>query len=51
MMPFCSIFAGIFISSCGIAVLQNQAVCGVRKFSGNFNAVCSFFWLFDLCGV
>ena len=38
---WCS-FEGIFILSCGIAVLQNQAVCGVWKFLGNFNAVCSF---------
>ena len=37
---WCS-FEGIFILSCGIAVLQNQAVCGVWKFLGNFNAVCS----------
>ena len=33
---------GNFYFSCGIAVLQNQAVCGVWKFLGNFNAVCSF---------
>ena len=38
---WCS-FEGIFILSCGITVLQNQAVCGVWKFLGNFNAVCSF---------
>ena len=38
---WCS-FEGIFILSCGIAVLQNQAVCAVWKFLGNFNAVCSF---------
>ena len=38
---WCS-FEGIFILSCGIAVLQNQAVCSVWKFLGNFNAVCSF---------
>ena len=38
---WCS-FEGIFILSCGSAVLQNQAVCGVWKFLGNFNAVCSF---------
>ena len=39
-------FAEIFILICGIAVLQNQAVCGIQKFSGNFNAVCSFVTLF-----
>ena len=29
-----------------IAVLQNQAVCGIKEFSGNFNAVCGFLMLF-----
>ena len=37
---WCS-FEGIFILSCSIAVLQNQAVWGVWKFSGNFSAACS----------
>ena len=36
----------IFILLCGIAVLQNQAVCGIKKFSGNFNAVSGFLTLF-----
>ena len=39
-------FAVIFILSCGIAVLQNQAVCSICKFSGNFNAVRGFRMLF-----
>ena len=39
-------FCSICILICGIAVLQNQAVCGIWKFSGNFNAVCSFVALF-----
>lgn len=30
---------GIFILSCGIVVLQNQVICGIQKFSGNFNVV------------
>ena len=42
LLDFWCSFAGILILSCGIVVLQNQAVCGVWKFSGNFNAVCSF---------
>ena len=42
LLDFLCSFAGIFILSCGIVVLQNQAVCGVWKFSRNFNAVCSF---------
>ena len=46
MLDFWCGFAGIFILSCGIAVVQNQAVCGVQKFSANFNAVCSFLMLF-----
>ena len=40
--PFLVRFGGMFILSCGIAVLQNQAVCSIQKFSGNFNAVCGF---------
>ena len=39
----------MFILSCGIAVLQNQAVCSIQKFSGNFNAVCGF--PMSLCAV
>ena len=39
-------FLDIFILSCGIAVLQNQAVCGIQKLSGNFNAVSGFLMLF-----
>ena len=48
-MRFCSIFGavgGMFILSSGIAVLQNQAVCSIQKFSGNFNAVSGFPMLF-----
>ena len=39
-------FLDIFILSCGIAVLQNQAVCGIQKFSGNSTAVSGFLMLF-----
>ena len=46
-------FADIFILTCSTAVIQNQAVCGtyMQKFSGNFNAVCSFLKYFILCCV
>ena len=37
--PFCG-------NCCGIAVLQNQAVSRIKKFTGNFNAVCGFLMLF-----
>ena len=43
---FWSSYADIFILSCGIAVLQNQALCGIYKLSGNFNTVCDFLTLF-----
>ena len=49
VMRFCSIFGAVwreFFLSCCIAVVQNQAVCGIQKFSANFNAVCSFLMLF-----
>ena len=46
LLEFWCGFAEIFILSCGIAVLQNQAVYGIEKFSGNFNAVCCFLVLF-----
>ena len=50
VMWFCliygAVFAEIFILSCGIAALQNRAVCGIRNFSGNFNVVCCFLMLF-----
>ena len=39
MLNFWCGFVGIFILSCGIAVLQNQVICGIQKFSGNFNVV------------
>ena len=39
-------FSEIFILSLDIAVLQNQAVCGIWKCSGNFNAVGGFLMLF-----
>ena len=39
-------FTEIFILSLDIAVLQNQAVCGIWNCSGNFNAVCGFLMLF-----
>ena len=39
-------FSDIFILSCGIAVLQNQAVCCIQKFSGNSTAVSGFLILF-----
>ena len=32
--------------SCGLAILQNQAVCGIQKFWGNFNAIGGFLMLF-----
>ena len=41
-----AVFAEFFILSWGIAVLQNQAVCDIWKFSGNFNATCGFLTLF-----
>ena len=44
--PFLVRFGGNFFLSCCIAVVQNQAVCGIQKFSANFNAVCSFLMLF-----
>ena len=46
MLDFWCGFSDIFILSCGIAVLQNQAVCGIQKFSGNSTAVSSFLILF-----
>ena len=42
LLGFLCSFARIFILSCGIAVLQNQAVCGTWKFWGNFNMDCIF---------
>ena len=39
-------FSEIFILSCGIAVLQNQAVCGFQKCSSNSTAVSGFLMLF-----
>ena len=39
LLDFLCGFAEIFISSCGIAVLQNQAVYGIQKFSGSFDDV------------
>ena len=39
-------FSEIFILSCGIAILKNQAVCGIYKFPGNFSAVCGVLILF-----
>ena len=35
LLNFWCCFVGIFILSCGIAVLQNQVICGIQKFSGN----------------
>ena len=46
LLDFWCGFSDIFILSCGIAVLQNQAVCGIQKFSGNSTAVSSFLMLF-----
>ena len=46
LLDFWSGFAEIVILSCNIAVLQFQAVCGIQKFSGNFNAVFGFLILF-----
>ena len=46
MLDFWCGFSDIFILSCGIAVLQNQAVCGFQKFSGNSTAVSGFLMLF-----
>ena len=49
-MRFCSIFGAVlrefFFLRCCIAVVQNQAVCGIQKFAANFNAVYSFLMLF-----
>ena len=44
-LGWCS-FAKMFILSCGIAIFQNQVVCGILKFSGNFNGVCGFLMSF-----
>ena len=48
LFDFWCCFAEIFILTCSITVIQNQAVYGtyMQKFSGNFNAVCSFRTLF-----
>ena len=46
MLDFWCGFADIFILSCGITVLQNQAVCGFQKFSSNSTAVSGFLMLF-----
>ena len=39
-------FSESFILSCGIAVLQNQAVCGFQKCPSNSTAVSGFLMLF-----
>ena len=39
-------FAEIFNLHRYITVLENQAVCGIWEFSGNFNAVCIFLMFF-----
>ena len=39
-------FAKIFNLRCYITVLQNQAVCGIQEYSGNFNAICIFLMFF-----
>jgi len=49
LLDFWCGFAGISILRRGIAVLQNQVVCGISKFSDNFNAVCGFSYVI-LCG-
>ena len=46
LLDFWCGFWEIFILSCGIAVLQYQAVCGFQKFSGNYTAVSGFLMLF-----
>ena len=46
LLDFQCSFAEIYILSYGIAVLPNEAVCGIQKFWGNFNAVCGFLMLF-----
>ena len=46
MLDFWCSFAVTFILSCGMAVLQNQAVCDIWKFSGNFSVVSGFLMLF-----
>ena len=46
LLDFWCGFSEIFILSCGIAVLQYQAVCGFQKFSGNYTAVSGFLMLF-----
>ena len=51
-MRFCLIFGAVLrelILSCGIAVLQNQVICGIYKISGNFNGVCGILML--LCAL
>jgi len=51
-MRFSSIFGAILrvffftALSCGFAILQNQAVFGIQKFSGHFNAIGGFLMLF-----
>ena len=39
LLDFWCGFAEIFILFCGIAVLQDQAVCCIWEFWGNFSAV------------
>ena len=50
LLEFWCGFAGIFVLSCGIVVLQNQAVCGIKKFSSKFQSGLRFSHVF-LCGV
>ena len=42
-------YCGDFYLRCDIAVLQNQAVCGIWKFSAKFNAVWGFLCYYVRC--
>ena len=45
VMRFCLIFGAFLrelILSCGFAVLQSQAICGIQKIPVNFTEVCGF---------
>ena len=46
LLDFWGGFSDIFILSCSIAVLQNQGVCGIQKFSSNSTTVSGFLMLF-----
>ena len=50
-LPWCTSFAEMFILSCGIAVFQNQVVCGILKFSGKFSVGFAVFLCYSVMTV